>query len=57
MERRYMGTSDASTYLDMAERWMYRESRRHGIPRFCFGGKLKFKGDDLERWVRQQRGA
>lgn len=57
MERRCMGTSDASACLDMAERWTYRESRRHGIPRYYFGGKLKCKADDLERRVRQQRAA
>ncbi|MFD4749186.1 helix-turn-helix domain-containing protein [Streptomyces rubiginosohelvolus] len=50
-----MGIVDAATYLDMSQRWMYRESRKHGIPRYYFGGKLKFRIDDLDRWARQQK--
>ncbi|MEV6477522.1 helix-turn-helix domain-containing protein [Streptomyces sp. NPDC051657] len=55
MERRYVGISDASTYLGMSQRWMYRESRKHGIPRYYFGGRLKFRIDDLDRWAQQQK--
>ncbi|MFF2701536.1 helix-turn-helix domain-containing protein [Streptomyces cyaneofuscatus] len=53
--RRYLDVSEAARYLDMSERWMYRESRKHGIPRYYFGGRLRFKLDDLDRWVKQQR--
>ncbi|MFE8915247.1 helix-turn-helix domain-containing protein [Streptomyces globisporus] len=55
MERRYVGISDASAYLGMSQRWMYRESRKHGIPRYYFGGRLKFRIDDLDRWAQQQK--
>ncbi|MEW1720275.1 helix-turn-helix domain-containing protein [Streptomyces sp. NPDC093109] len=50
-----MGISDAAQYLDMSERWMYRESLRHGLPRYHFGGKVKFKVEELDRWARQQK--
>ena len=39
----------------MSQRWMYRDSRRYGIPRYYFGGRLKFKVEDLERWAQQQK--
>ncbi|MFG3492254.1 helix-turn-helix domain-containing protein [Streptomyces sp. NPDC047972] len=52
---RFLGVAEAAEYLDMSQRWMYRDSRRHGIPRYYFGGRLKFKVDDLERWVQQQK--
>ncbi|WP_374119768.1 helix-turn-helix domain-containing protein [Streptomyces sp. MBT42] len=50
-----MGIAEAAEYLDMSLRWMYRDSRRHGIPRYYFGGRLKFKVEDLERWAQQQK--
>jgi hypothetical protein len=34
---------------------MYRESQRHGLPRYYFGGKLRFKVTDLDVWARQQK--
>ncbi|MBO8184222.1 helix-turn-helix domain-containing protein [Streptomyces spirodelae] len=55
MERRYVGVSEAAFYLDVSKRWLYRESRRHGVPRYYFGGKLKFRLEDLDRWARQQK--
>lgn len=55
MVRQFMGVNDAAVYLDVSERWMYRDSRRHGIPRYYFGGKLKFKVEDLDRWASQQK--
>ncbi|MEV7085819.1 helix-turn-helix domain-containing protein [Streptomyces sp. NPDC093085] len=55
MDRQYIGISDAAQYLDMTERWMYRESLRHGLPRYYFGGKVKFKVQDLDRWAQQQK--
>ncbi|MFF7776999.1 helix-turn-helix domain-containing protein [Streptomyces tanashiensis] len=52
---RFLGVAEAAEYLDMSQRWMYRDSRRHGVPRYYFGGRLKFKVEDLERWVQQQK--
>lgn len=34
---------------------MYRESQRHGLPRYYFGGKLRFKVADLDNWAQQQK--
>ncbi|SOD90617.1 hypothetical protein SAMN06272765_6540 [Streptomyces sp. Ag109_G2-15] len=34
---------------------MYRESQRYGLPRYYFGGKLRFKVADLDNWARQQK--
>ncbi|WP_417198445.1 helix-turn-helix domain-containing protein [Streptomyces stelliscabiei] len=51
----YLGVGQAATHLGLSRRWMYRESRRHGIPRYYFGGKLRFKVEDLDSWARQQR--
>ncbi|MGK5448004.1 hypothetical protein [Streptomyces radiopugnans] len=34
---------------------MYRESQRHGLPRYYFGGKLRFKVADLDMWAQQQK--
>ncbi|MFF5454721.1 helix-turn-helix domain-containing protein [Streptomyces sp. NPDC012950] len=55
MGRRFLGIAEAAEYLDMSQRWMYRDSRRYGIPRYYFGGRLKFKIEDLERWAQQQK--
>ncbi|MFV5992726.1 helix-turn-helix domain-containing protein [Streptomyces sp. NPDC056231] len=55
MSRRFLGIVEAAEYLDMSQRWMYRDSQRYGIPRYYFGGRLKFKVGDLERWAQQQR--
>lgn len=55
MSRRFLGIVEAAEYLDMSQRWMYRDSQRYGLPRYYFGGRLKFKVEDLERWVQQQK--
>ncbi|WP_443052085.1 helix-turn-helix domain-containing protein [Streptomyces sp. NBC_00250] len=55
MSCRFLGIAEAAEYLDMSRRWMYRDSRRYGIPRYYFGGRLKFKVEDLERWAQQQK--
>ncbi|MFJ4868624.1 helix-turn-helix domain-containing protein [Streptomyces sp. NPDC088757] len=55
MDPRFLGIAEAAKYLDMSQRWMYRDSRRHGVPRYYFGGRLKFKVEDLERWAQQQK--
>ncbi|GLJ90303.1 helix-turn-helix domain-containing protein [Streptomyces poonensis] len=52
---RYLAVDEAAAYLSMSRRWMYRESRRHGLPRYYFGGKLRFKVTDLDDWAQQQR--
>ncbi|MFJ6518664.1 helix-turn-helix domain-containing protein [Streptomyces filamentosus] len=55
MNSRFLGVAEAAEYLGMSPRWMYRDSRKHGLPRYYFGGRLRFMVDDLERWVRQQK--
>ncbi|MFD7528672.1 MULTISPECIES: helix-turn-helix domain-containing protein [unclassified Streptomyces] len=55
MSSRFLGIAEAAEYLDMSRRWMYRDSRRYGIPRYYFGGLLKFKVEDLDRWAQQQK--
>ncbi|GGT15241.1 hypothetical protein GCM10010222_66660 [Streptomyces tanashiensis] len=57
MSSQFLGIAEAAEYLGMSQRWMYRDSRRHGLPRYYFGGRLKFKVEDLERWAQQQKGA
>ncbi|MFF3372002.1 helix-turn-helix domain-containing protein [Streptomyces sp. NPDC002680] len=52
---RYLEVDEAAAYLCVSRRWMYRESGRHGVPRYYFGGRLRFKISDLDRWARQQR--
>jgi excisionase family DNA binding protein len=52
---RYLGVDEAAVYLGMSRRWMYRESRRHGVPRYYFGGQLRFKVADLDHWAQQQK--
>lgn len=53
--RPYLGVDEAAAYLNVSPRWMYRESQRHGLPRYYFGGKLRFKVTDLDVWARQQK--
>ncbi|MGW8597662.1 helix-turn-helix domain-containing protein [Streptomyces sp. NPDC055893] len=55
MSSRFLGIAEAADFLGMSQRWMYRDSRRHGLPRYYFGGRLKFKVEDLERWTQQQK--
>ncbi|MFC9546977.1 helix-turn-helix domain-containing protein [Streptomyces sp. NPDC056956] len=52
---RYLGVDEAAAYLNLSRRWMYRESQRHGLPRYYFGGKLRFKVADLDVWAQQQK--
>lgn len=52
---RYLGVDEAAAYLSLSRRWMYRESQRHGLPRYYFGGKLRFKVADLDMWAQQQK--
>ncbi|MBN3933233.1 helix-turn-helix domain-containing protein [Streptomyces verrucosisporus] len=52
---RYLGVDEAAAYLNLSRRWMYRESQRHGLPRYYFGGKLRFKVADLNMWAQQQK--
>ncbi|WP_460075539.1 helix-turn-helix domain-containing protein [Streptomyces variabilis] len=52
---RYLGVDEAAAYLNVSRRWMYRESQRHGLPRYYFGGKLRFKVVDLDVWAQQQK--
>lgn len=54
-KKRYLGVCEAAVYLNMSPRWMYRESQRHGLPRYYFGGKLRFKVTDLDAWAQQQK--
>ncbi|MEU3616945.1 helix-turn-helix domain-containing protein [Streptomyces sp. NPDC006872] len=51
----YVGVEEAAEHLGLSRRWMYRESGRHGVPRYYFGGKLRFKVTDLDRWAQQQK--
>ncbi|MYS54145.1 helix-turn-helix domain-containing protein [Streptomyces sp. SID6013] len=50
-----MGVDEAASYLNVSRRWMYRDSQRHGVPRYYFGGKLRFRVEDLDSWARQQK--
>ncbi|MET9871168.1 MULTISPECIES: helix-turn-helix domain-containing protein [unclassified Streptomyces] len=52
---RYLTVDEAAAYLGLNRRWMYRESRRHGLARYYFGGKLRFKVADLDNWAQQQK--
>ncbi|MEV4452556.1 MULTISPECIES: helix-turn-helix domain-containing protein [Streptomyces] len=51
----YLKVDEAAAYLGLSRRWMYRESGRYGLPRYYFGGKLRFKVADLDHWARQQK--
>lgn len=51
----YLKVDEAAAYLGLSRRWMYRESQRHGIPRYYFGGQLRFRVADLNSWAQQQR--
>ncbi|MGC5039955.1 helix-turn-helix domain-containing protein [Streptomyces sp. DT190] len=53
--RRYVGVDEAAKFLGVSRSWMYRESKRHGVPRYHFGGKLRFQVTELAKWAQQQR--
>ncbi|MEU2563664.1 helix-turn-helix domain-containing protein [Streptomyces longispororuber] len=52
---RYLAMEEAAAYLNVSRRWVYRDSRRHRLPRYYFGGKLRFKLADLDVWAQQQK--
>ncbi|MFI0966423.1 helix-turn-helix domain-containing protein [Streptomyces sp. NPDC021080] len=52
---RYLGVDEAAAYLNVGRRWMYRESQRHGVARYYFGGKLRFSIAELDAWAKQQK--
>ena len=50
---RLMTVEEVAQYLRMSTRFVYRNSRRMGA--FKFGRELRFRRDDVQRWLRTQR--
>jgi excisionase family DNA binding protein len=48
-----MTVEEVAEYLRMSTRYVYRNSRRMGA--FKFGRELRFRRDDVQRWLRAQR--
>lgn len=52
-----MSAKDASAYLDIAEKTLYRLIREENIPSFKLGREWRFKKSLLEEWLGQRMGS
>lgn len=47
---------EVAEYLKLAEKTAYRLAAEGKLPGFKVGGSWRFKREDVERWIDQQKG-
>lgn len=48
---------EIAEYLGVSERWVREEGRdKYGLPIYRIGRALRGKPEEIERWLKQQRG-
>ncbi|GIU32544.1 DNA-binding protein [Shewanella colwelliana] len=48
---------EVAVYLKLAEKTAYRLASEGKLPGFKVGGSWRFKREDLEQWIEQQKGS
>ncbi|MFA0710862.1 helix-turn-helix domain-containing protein [Vibrio splendidus] len=48
---------EVAAYLKLAEKTAYRLASEGKLPGFKVGGSWRFKREDLEQWIEQQKGS
>ena len=57
MEDQILTLKEVAAYLKLAEKTAYRLASEGKLPGFKVGGSWRFKREDLEAWIDQQKNA
>lgn len=55
MSEQIMTVKDVASYLKLNERTVYRMATSAKIPAFKVGISWRFKREDLEKWIEEQK--
>lgn len=55
MSEQIMTVKDVASYLKLNERTVYRMATAAKIPAFKVGTSWRFKREDLEKWIEEQK--
>ncbi|ALD01845.1 DNA-binding protein [Acinetobacter sp. TTH0-4] len=55
MSEQIMTVKDVASYLKLNERTVYRMATSAKIPAFKVGTSWRFKREDLEKWIEEQK--
>ena len=55
MTSRAMSVRDVAEYLNVDEKTVYRLLKRGELPAFKVSGTWRFKQEDIEEWIEQQK--
>lgn len=51
----FLTRRQVATYLNMSEKWLAQAGRSSGPTFHKFGGRCRYRLDDVDNWARQQR--
>jgi len=57
MDDEILTVKEIADYLKLAEKTAYRLAAEGRLPGFKVGGSWRFKKDDLQQWIEQQKAA
>ena len=57
MSNEILTIKEVAIYLKLAEKTAYRLAAEGKLPGFKVGGSWRFKKDDLQQWIEQQKAA
>lgn len=57
MARAALTVGDVAAYLAVAEKTVYRLAQRRVLPGFKVAGAWRFRPEDIEDWIQQQKAA
>ncbi|NVK30196.1 MAG: helix-turn-helix domain-containing protein [Gammaproteobacteria bacterium] len=57
MDDEILTVKEVADYLKLAEKTAYRLAAEGRLPGFKVGGSWRFKKDDLQQWIEQQKAA
>ena len=52
-----MTVREVATYLNVNEKTVYRLAQRRELPGFKVAGAWRFRRDDIDRWIEEQKQA
>ncbi|EMD9274727.1 helix-turn-helix domain-containing protein [Cronobacter malonaticus] len=55
MSEQIMTVKDVASYLKLNERTVYRMAKSAKIPAFKVGTSWRFKREDIEKWIVEQK--
>ncbi len=55
MSEQIMTVQDVASYLKLNERTVYRMAMSVKIPAFKVGASWRFKREDIEKWIEEQK--